>query len=62
MQEYVIECFNTEVHEFEYLRISAISAKEAIEHFKIQFGKQQNRFGRKKYIYWNVQQIPESEV
>ena len=55
MNEYVIECFNTEAHEFEYLRISAISAKEAIEHFKIQFG-------RKKYIYWNVQQIPESEA
>lgn len=40
MNEYVIECFNTEEHEFEYLRISAISVKEAIEHFKIQFGKQ----------------------
>lgn len=29
MNEYVIECFNTEVHEFEYLRISAISAKRS---------------------------------
>lgn len=51
----------TSCYDFEYLRISAISAKEAIEHFKIQFGKQQNRIGRKKYIYWNVEQIPESE-
>ena len=28
MQEYVIECFNTETHEFEYLRISAIVQKK----------------------------------
>lgn len=61
MNEYVIECFNTVTHKFEYLRISAISPKEAIEHFKIQFGKQQNRLRRNKYIYWNIEQIPESE-
>ena len=61
MNEYVIECFNTETHEFEYLRIGAISAREAIEHFKIQFGKQKNKFGRNKYIYWNIEHISESE-
>lgn len=62
MTEYVIECFNTEMHEFEYLRISAISAKEAIEHFKIQYGTQRNRYGRLKYIYRYITPIIESEA
>lgn len=44
------------------MNLYGIYKRNTIEHFKIQFGKQQNRFGRKKYIYWNVQQIPESEA
>ena len=48
MNEYVIECFNTGAHEFEYLRISAISAKEAIEHFKNSIWEAAKSFWKKE--------------